>query len=79
MRALRSAPSGLVFFLLTLTYIEVGNPEVTPSVGKPACITKGLKNGATEMVRRLNFALAWRDLVGRFKEDHRNADSFRWH
>jgi len=46
MRALRSAPSGLVFFLLTLTYIEVGNPEVTPSVGKPACITKGLKNGA---------------------------------
>ena len=28
MRALRSAPIGLVFFLLTLTYIEVGNPEV---------------------------------------------------
>jgi hypothetical protein len=31
------------------------------------------------MVRRLNFTLVWRDLVGRFKEDHRNADSFGWH
>ncbi len=29
MRALRSAPIGLVFFLLTLTYIDVGNTEVT--------------------------------------------------
>ena len=28
MRALRSAPIGLVFFLLTLTYIEVGNPDM---------------------------------------------------
>jgi hypothetical protein len=27
MRALRSAPSGLVFFLLTLTYMEVGYTE----------------------------------------------------
>ena len=31
MRALRSAPIGLVFFLLTLTYIEVGNTEITRS------------------------------------------------
>ena len=28
MRALRSAPIGLVFFLLTLTYIDVGYPEL---------------------------------------------------
>jgi hypothetical protein len=27
MRALRSAPSGLVFFLLTLTYIDVGKAQ----------------------------------------------------
>ena len=38
-----------------------------------------IANGVTEMVRRLNFTLAWRDLVGRFKEDHRDANSFRWH
>ena len=29
MRALRSAPSGLVSFLLTLTYIDVGDTEIT--------------------------------------------------
>jgi hypothetical protein len=31
----------------------------------------------TEMVRRLNFTGSVEDLVGRFKEDHRHADSFR--
>ena len=36
MRALRSAPIGLVFFLLTLTYIDVGNTEVIPIAEKPA-------------------------------------------
>jgi len=30
MRALRSAPSGLVFFRLTLTYIDVSDTEVMP-------------------------------------------------
>ena len=29
MRALRSAPIGLVFFLLTLTYIDVGNTDIS--------------------------------------------------
>ena len=29
MRALRSAPIGLVFFLLTLTYIDVGNADIS--------------------------------------------------
>jgi hypothetical protein len=35
------------------------------------------ENGVTEMVRRLNFTGSVEDLVGRFKEDHRHADSFR--
>ena len=34
MGALRSAPTGLVFFLLTLTYMDVGNWEVTPKLAK---------------------------------------------
>jgi hypothetical protein len=34
------------------------------------------ENGVTEMVRRLNFTVGVEDLVGRFKEDHRYADSF---
>jgi hypothetical protein len=33
----------------------------------------------TEMVRRLNFTEGVEDLVGRFKEDHRHADSLSWH
>jgi hypothetical protein len=33
----------------------------------------------TEMVRRLNFTDDVEDLEGRFKEDHRHADSLSWH
>ena len=33
------------------------------------------KNGVTEMVRRLITRFALGDLEGRFKEDHRHADS----
>ena len=37
------------------------------------------QNGVTEMVRRLNFTGSVEDLVGRFKEDHRHADSIGRH
>ena len=37
------------------------------------------RNPVNEMVRRSIFHRAVEDRVGRFKEDHRHADSFRWY
>jgi hypothetical protein len=38
-----------------------------------------LNHRATSRLYRLNFTIVWRILYAGFKEDHRYADSFRWH
>ena len=60
MRALRSAPIGLVFFLLTLTYIDVGNPELSAEqlseICGAWCVRKACDEGKTTITQRQDVA-----------------------